>query len=93
MRRCDAWRAREFVSRVQQLRKKAKLLVTDVVNVYYACESAEVAASVARKAETVSLTVRGLWAPADQQPADAVLIAEEEATIEETKVVLRFTKP
>ena len=53
----DAWRAREFVSKVQALRKTSGLLITDAVHVYFSVDDAEVAASIVRCKDLVDGTV------------------------------------
>lgn len=89
----DSWRAREFVNRVQQLRKKAKLNVTDEVSIYFEAEEAELTTSILNCKEQVSQTLRGVWTTLDQKPADAVLIAEEDNNISGVAVRLLLTKP
>lgn len=89
----DSWRAREFVNRVQQLRKKAKLQVSDEVDVYYECDEADLADSLSKCAAQVSETVRGTWAPMDKRPADAKAIAEEDNSISGIGIRIVFTVP
>lgn len=89
----DSWRAREFVNRIQQLRKKAKLVISDNVNVYFDAEDPELTASILNCKDQVSQTVRGVWLPMDQKPADAVLVAEEDNSISGVPIRFLFTKP
>ncbi|KAH9578178.1 Aminoacyl-tRNA synthetase [Trypanosoma melophagium] len=89
----DSWRAREFVNRVQQLRKKAKLVVTDVVEVYYEAEDAELANSIVNCKEQVNATIRGKWAPLSELPTGAKLIAEEDNSISGVGIRIVFTEP
>ncbi|KAG5488990.1 hypothetical protein JIQ42_00610 [Leishmania sp. Namibia] len=89
----DSWRAREFVNRVQQLRKKAKLLVTDEVEVYFEAEEADLTASILQSKDQINLTLRGVWTTMDQKPIDAELVAEEDNSISGVAVRLVFTKP
>jgi isoleucyl-tRNA synthetase len=88
----DSWRAREFVNRVQQLRKKAKLQVSDQVDVYFEAEEADLTMSILNCKEQVSQTLSGLWTTLDQKPSDAELIAEEDNSISGVAVRLVLTK-
>ncbi|EPY29084.1 isoleucyl-tRNA synthetase [Strigomonas culicis] len=89
----DSWRAREFVSRVQQLRKKAKLVVTEALDVYFESEDEELTASLKNCADQINKTIRGKWDTLDQKPADAKLIAEEDNTISGIPIHIVFTAP
>ena len=89
----DSWRAREFVNRVQQLRKKAKLQVSDNVDVYFEAEEADLTTSILNCKEQINQTLRGVWTTLDQKPNDAELIAEEDNSISGVAVRLVFTKP
>ncbi|AYU83945.1 isoleucyl-tRNA synthetase, putative [Leishmania donovani] len=89
----DSWRAREFVNRVQQLRKKAKLVVTDEVDVYFEAEEADLTASILHSKDQINQTLRGVWTTMDQKPSDAELVAEEDNNISGVAVRLVFTKP
>ena len=87
----DSYRAREFVSRVQKLRKEAGLVITDTVDVFYATEDAELAASLEACRAQVSETVRGTWAAG--VPAGAEKVAEKEEEISGSAITVVFTKP
>ncbi|KPA81674.1 putative mitochondrial isoleucyl-tRNA synthetase [Leptomonas pyrrhocoris] len=89
----DSWRAREFVNRVQQLRKKAKLQISDDVDVFFEAEEAELTTSIMSCKDQVNQTLRGVWTTLDQKPSDAELIAEEDNSISGVAVRLVFTKP
>lgn len=89
----NAWRAREFVNRVQQLRKKAKLVITDRVDVFFSSPDAGLVASILGASEQISQTVKGLWTTEDKMPADAEKIAEEDNDISEIPIKITFTKP
>ncbi|KEG15216.1 putative isoleucyl-tRNA synthetase [Trypanosoma grayi] len=89
----DSWRAREFVNRVQQLRKKAKLVVTDMIDVYFEAEDAELTSSILSCAEQVDKTVKGKWATMEHLPAGARLIAEEDNSISGVGIRIVFTHP
>lgn len=89
----NAWRAREFVNRVQQLRKKAKLVITDRVDVFFSSPDEGLVASILGAAEQINLTVKGLWTTEDKMPAAAEKIAEEDNEIAEIPIKITFTKP
>ncbi|EKG04236.1 isoleucyl-tRNA synthetase, putative [Trypanosoma cruzi] len=88
----DSWRAREFVNRVQQLRKKAKLVVTDMVDVYFESEDVELTNSILNCAEQVNKTIRGKWETMDKLPADAKFVAEEDNSISGVGIKIVFTE-
>eukprot|EP00331_Platyophrya_macrostoma_P021472 CAMPEP_0176448964 /NCGR_PEP_ID=MMETSP0127-20121128/26150_1 /TAXON_ID=938130 /ORGANISM="Platyophrya macrostoma, Strain WH" /LENGTH=1072 /DNA_ID=CAMNT_0017836121 /DNA_START=163 /DNA_END=3381 /DNA_ORIENTATION=- len=89
----NAWRAREFVNRVQQLRKKAKLVITDQVSVFFSSADESLVQSILACAEQVSQTVKGVWTTADKMPSDAEKIAEEDNEISEIPIKITLTKP
>lgn len=89
----DAWRAREFVNRVQQLRKKAKLSVTDIISIYFECEDEELTKSIMNCKDQVNQTIRTLWTTMDHLPEKAKLIAEEDNSISGIAIRLVFTEP
>ncbi|RNC50063.1 isoleucyl-tRNA synthetase, partial [Trypanosoma cruzi] len=88
----DSWRAREFVNRVQQLRKKVKLVVTDMVDVYFESEDVELTNSILNCAEQVNKTIRGKWETMDKLPADAKFVAEEDNSISGVGIKIVFTE-
>jgi hypothetical protein len=81
------------VSRVQQLRKKAGLVITDVVDVYYRTADDKLAAGLESRREQVSETVRGTWGSAEKMPPGARLVAEEDNEIDDVPVHLYFVAP
>ncbi|KAK7194055.1 isoleucyl-tRNA synthetase [Novymonas esmeraldas] len=89
----DSWRAREFVNRVQQLRKKAKLQMTDEIEVYFEAEEADLTNSIFQCKDQINQSLRGVWTTMDQKPSNAVLIAEEDNSISGVVVRLILTKP
>ncbi|RNC48168.1 isoleucine--tRNA ligase [Trypanosoma cruzi] len=88
----DSWRAREFVNRVQQLRKKVKLVVTDMVDVYFESGDVELTNSILNCAEQVNKTIRGKWETMDKLPADAKFVAEEDNSISGVGIKIVFTE-
>jgi isoleucyl-tRNA synthetase len=85
-----SWHAREFVKRVQQLRKSAGLQVGDDVAVFYQADD-NLAKSIESRAEQVSATVKR-WQRGDA-PSGAAVVAREESEIDDMKVVVTFTHP
>ncbi|EPY33543.1 isoleucyl-tRNA synthetase [Angomonas deanei] len=89
----DSWRAREFVNRVQQLRKKAKLVITDELDVYFECEDEELTTSLRNCADQINQTLTSKWDTMDKKPESAKLIAEEDNSISDIAIRLVFTEP
>ncbi|KAG8347703.1 putative isoleucyl-tRNA synthetase [Trypanosoma vivax] len=89
----DSWRAREFVNRVQQLRKKAKLIVKDIVEVYFEAEDPELTASILNCVDQVNKTIKGKWETMDKLPAGAKRIAEDDNSISGVGIKIVFTEP
>jgi len=75
----DVWRAREFVSAVQKLRKKAGLVITDRMQVVGHSDSEELAQSLSRASASVDATVpHGSWSVSKEaQTVEGALITEE----------------
>ncbi|RNF08377.1 isoleucine--tRNA ligase [Trypanosoma rangeli] len=88
----DSWRAREFVNRVQQLRKKAKLVVTDMVDVYFESEDLELTNSILNCAQQINMTIQGKWDTMNKMPAAAKLVAEEDNNISGVGIKIVFTE-
>jgi isoleucyl-tRNA synthetase len=86
-----SWHAREFVKRIQMLRKTAGLQITDAVDVYFQADPA-LQASIESRADQVNATIRSKWSAGDA-PADATVVAKEESDIADMKITLVFTKP
>ncbi|KAI0302614.1 isoleucine-tRNA ligase [Russula brevipes] len=85
------WLARELISRVQKLRKKAGLQATDDVEVYYRFEEgagAELRDAMREHAEVIERTVRSVPADVSERKAGSVVIIEEEQEVAETKFLL-----
>lgn len=74
----NSWLAREFVKRVQLLRKKGGLVITDVVSVAYVTNDEELATAIEACRAQVSETVTGQWARAPAVPTGGTIVAEEE---------------
>jgi isoleucyl-tRNA synthetase len=90
------WLARELISRVQKLRKKAGLQATDDVEVYYKFEEgvgAELCDVMREHAEVIERTVRSVPADVSERRAGASVIIEEEQEVSETKFLLSLVRP
>jgi isoleucyl-tRNA synthetase len=86
---------REFVNRVQQLRKKLGLTPVDNVIVYYSMKDTfeHLERGLASGLEQVKETLNANVLPLSQIPADAVLIGSaEEVEIRENVITLQLTK-
>jgi len=88
----DAWRAREFVNRVMQLRKSAGLVVTDKVNVWFETKDEVLANAFASRADQINASVTDTWAAKDTMPADVEVTAKVETTIDESELVIYFSR-
>lgn len=89
----DSWRAREFINRIQQLRKKAKLQITDVVNIYFEAEDEELVVSIMNCKDQVNQTIRTKWTTMNELPADEERVAEEDNSISDIGIHIVLTKP
>lgn len=90
------WQAREFISRVQKLRKKAGLQATDDVEVYYQFEEGagvELRDAMREHAEVIERTVRSVPTDASKRRQGSNLIIEEEQDVAETKFLLSLVRP
>lgn len=85
--------AREIVSRVQQLRKKAALSPENFVEVYYTCEDAGLKEVLKNHMDTIKETTRVELVPEAQMPARlrAKLIIENEEEVNGAKIKLTLT--
>lgn len=87
--------AREFINRVQKLRKEAGLQATDDIDAYYDFEvgtGLEILAAIAKHADIVTKTTR--CAPADvrKRPEDAVVLIERRQEIGDAGFHLSLTR-
>jgi isoleucyl-tRNA synthetase len=90
------WLAREFISRVQKLRKKAGLQATDDVEVYYQFEEGvgvELRDAIREHAEVIERTVRSIPTDVSERRAGSNVIVEEEQEVAETKFLLSLVRP
>jgi len=90
------WLAREFISRVQKLRKKAGLQATDDIEVYYQFEEdagIELRDAMREHAEVIERTVRSVPTDASKRRQGSHLIIEEEQEVAETKFLLSLVRP
>ncbi|TMW55138.1 hypothetical protein Poli38472_013900 [Pythium oligandrum] len=87
--------ARDFITRVQKLRKKAGLVVQDKIQVYFAEQEGNSTISTAIK-EFLSMATTTLGttpAPLALKPAHSVTIIEEEAQFSGSSVSIVVTRP
>jgi isoleucyl-tRNA synthetase len=90
------WLAREFISRVQKLRKKAGLQATDDVEVYYQFEEgtgSDLRDAMREHAEIIERTVRSVPIDASKRKQGSNIIIEEEQEVAETKFLLSLVRP
>ncbi|EJF65096.1 hypothetical protein DICSQDRAFT_50584 [Dichomitus squalens LYAD-421 SS1] len=83
--------AREFINRVQKLRKRAGLQATDDVDVYYAFEEGagdDLRAAVEAYAETIQKTTRSVPRSVSERGTDRKVLTEEEQEIADVKFTL-----
>lgn len=87
--------AREIINRVQRLRKKANLLPTDDINMYYrfsADLSAELEAVIKNQEATLVKVIKKPLFPIKEMSSSEALIAEEEQDVNGIKFDLVFAK-
>ncbi len=87
--------AREFINRVQKLRKEAGLQATDDINVYYDFEvgtGLEVLAAIAKYADVVTKTIRSAPADVRKRPEDAVILIDRRQEIGDVGFHLSLTR-
>lgn len=89
-----AAKAREIMNRVQKLRKKAGLKLTDRVEVYVEeSEGAGIMAAVKTNKDLVVGTLRVVPLPAEAMPKHAVKLAVGAASIGTAEVTIFLTRP
>lgn len=87
--------AREIINRVQRLRKKANLLPTDDINMYYrftADLGAELEKVIKNQEATLVKVIKKPLQAISEMPSSEKLIAEEEQDVNGTKFDLIFAK-
>lgn len=87
--------AREIINRVQRLRKKANLLPTDDINMYYrfaADSGAELEKVIKNQEATLVKVIKKPLQPISEMPSSEKLIAEEEQDVNGTKFDLVFAQ-
>ncbi|KAG7300162.1 Isoleucine--tRNA ligase-cytoplasmic [Plutella xylostella] len=87
--------AREIINRVQKLRKKAHLVPTDEVNVYYSvAKTSDIGRIIQSHREFIESTVKAPMIPGDQlTPSKAVVIEEtQELKGSQLKIVITWRK-
>jgi isoleucyl-tRNA synthetase len=87
--------AREFVNRIQRLRKEAGLQPTDDIDAFYEFEAGtgiDILAAIIRHAELVTKTVRCAPGDVQKRPPNAVVLIERRQEIAETPFILSLTR-
>ncbi|KAG8790197.1 isoleucine--tRNA ligase, partial [Serendipita sp. 399] len=87
--------AREFINRVQRLRKEAGLQATDDVDVFYQFEDGtgiEILAAIIKHAETITKAVRCAPADVQKRSPNAVVLIDRRQEIGETGFHLSLTR-
>ncbi|DBA03205.1 TPA: hypothetical protein N0F65_003925 [Lagenidium giganteum] len=87
--------AREFITRVQKMRKKAGLVVQDKIQVYFSesNEAKPITAAVQKFMGMVSSSLGTVPAPASLLPAHSVTIVTEDAEFADSAIKLIVTRP
>jgi isoleucyl-tRNA synthetase len=89
------WLARELINRVQKLRKKAGLLPTDDVAVFYAFEAGagtDILAAMFEQRELLERTVRNVPVDVAGRKPNAQVLIDEEQEIADTKFKLSIVR-
>ena len=89
------WLAREFINRIQKLRKKAGLQATDDVDVFYHFEEgagADLLAALKEHAGVIERTVRNAPVDAKERKEGTQLLIEEEQEVAEVKFMLSLVR-
>jgi isoleucyl-tRNA synthetase len=87
--------AREFINRVQRLRKEAGLQPTDEVDVYYEFEAdaaIDILAAMVKHADTITKAIRSAPADVKNRPENAVVLIERPQEIAEIPFRLSLTR-
>ena len=90
----DAWQSREFISRVQQLRKEANLHMDDPIDIWYTSSDNELLLALSRKAELINSTLKSKCHPMEQLPASpsvVISVSESDESKNGRKVPLSIT--
>lgn len=89
------WLAREFVNRVQKLRKKAGLQATDDVDLFYTIDAnaADLLQAMGEHKELIERTVRSMPKDIKERQGNKAPLIEEEQEIADVKFVLTLVWP
>ncbi|KAJ8957846.1 hypothetical protein NQ318_001842 [Aromia moschata] len=87
----DEGLAREIINRVQKLRKKAHLVPTDEVAVFYECDG-ELERIAREFREFIEGTIKATFKEAKQRKASDRLIIEEKMKLKDSSVYIALTK-
>uniref|UniRef100_A0A7S2AHV0 isoleucine--tRNA ligase n=1 Tax=Octactis speculum TaxID=3111310 RepID=A0A7S2AHV0_9STRA len=90
----DNWLSREFVGRVQKLRKASGIDIADTIDVFYAEEgSGEVAVALDRMSVFIKQKLRCTPAPLALLPANPLLTPQESAKAHNSELTVAITWP
>ena len=87
--------AREFINRVQRLRKEAGLQPTDDVDVYYQFEvdsGLDILAAMVKHADMITKTIRAAPADVKNRPESVIVLIERRQEIAEIEFHLSLTR-
>lgn len=87
----DEGTAREIINRIQKLRKKAHLVPTDEISVYYETEK-EIESVSKDYTEFIENTIKASYKPKSKKSKRDMLIIEETQTLKNCKLYLALTK-
>eukprot|EP00758_Cryptobia_borreli_P002427 Tbor_TRINITY_DN3022_c0_g1::TRINITY_DN3022_c0_g1_i1::g.17437::m.17437/K01870/IARS, ileS; isoleucyl-tRNA synthetase len=87
----DSWKAREFVNRVMQLRKTAKLVITDAVDVFYETADETLEKSLVARASQINEKIPR-WFTKAKMHENAEITATVETQIADSNIKIMFTK-
>lgn len=85
--------AREFINRVQKLRKKAGLQITDSIEIFFDSPDASLLTSISANRDMVLSILRVPPLPAQYKPAHAVELGVEDCVINDVTVRVMVTRP
>lgn len=91
---CGAAAAREFINRVQKLRKKVGLKITDSIEIFFdSPEPAPLLAALSSNRDMVLSVLRVAPLPAQYKPTHAVDLGTDDCVINDVAVKVMVTRP
>ena len=89
----DSFRAREFVSRIQKLRKDTGLEITDIIDIWFESDDTELVESLQKCRDQINETITVKWGPKSEMPTDAAVVQSREEDISGGAISITFTRP